>query len=130
MWNTCKAAASTSGTLPRRGLRCLKDVPSIPWHLDVIQTADAFYMLISDMEPGPRGRRGFKLHITCSSDLIQWSEASEVFPAMPFGCRGVYRSSGIIHGSDIFVYFSYESVLNEWKIGVVRKRLSDLLGGR
>ena len=102
--------------------------PIHPWHVDVVEYGGLFYMLLSDVKPGADGRRGFELHLSCSKDMVNWTEPRRVFGTMPFGCRGIYRSTAVFRGSDIFVYFSYESKLNEWKIAVVRKRVADILG--
>jgi hypothetical protein len=100
----------------------------IPWHVDVLESGGIFYLLVSDRAPGVDGRRGYELHLLRSRDLLSWTEPRKIFDRMPFGCRGVYRSTALIRRKDIFVYFSYESKLNEWKIAVVRKRLADFFG--
>jgi hypothetical protein len=103
--------------------------PITPWHIDVVRGSAEYYMLITDVTRDRSGR-SYDLYMARSTDLHTWTMASrKVFPSKPLGAKSVYRSSGYCSGDDIFVYFSCETRLGAWHIGVVRLRLSDLFSG-
>jgi hypothetical protein len=86
-------------------------------------------MLMSDITCPPTGELEYDLFIAQSADLQNWRLGSrKIFTKRPFRSRAIYRSTAICYGQDIYVYFSYRSIFKEWKIGVVRERLSDLFG--
>jgi hypothetical protein len=122
-------AASWEGLEARRP--SLGDLPFIPWHVDVVAAEGVYYMLITSVGKDAGGRRGYDLHVARSPDLESWELApAPVFARPPLGCRDVYRSTAYARGGDMFVYFSCLTRLSEWRIGVVRKRISELFPDR
>ncbi|HOX31132.1 MAG TPA: hypothetical protein PLB91_02305 [Spirochaetales bacterium] len=105
-------------------------LPFAPWHVDVAGAEGEYYLLITSVGPDARGGKTYDLWAARSADLESWELApAPVFATRPFGCRDVYRSSALVRGGDLFVYFSYKTRAAEWKLGLVRKRLSDLFPG-
>ncbi len=97
----------------------------VPWHLDIVEGGEYFYMLLTEVFPLAAGR-SFDLHVARSRDLVNWELGSRVFAQKPFGCRSLYRASALGRGGELFVYFSYESGSGQWRIGLVRKSLEAL----
>jgi hypothetical protein len=99
----------------------------VPWHIDIAGGRNAYYMLVTTVSDNAKGEKTYDLRIARSTDLENWSFCpAPVFAKRPFGCPDVYRSSAYVDGGDIYIYFSCRSKLAEWKIGVVRKKVSDL----
>ncbi|MCX7787879.1 MAG: hypothetical protein N2442_09300 [Spirochaetes bacterium] len=98
-----------------------------PWHLDIFKGQDVYFMLITSVSHIPRKGRVYDLHIARSSDLIHWTcSPHRVIPQKPPFWKGIYRSTGFCRADDLFVYFSYETILGIWRIGLVRKKIKDL----
>lgn len=122
-------ASSWSGLEARQPV--FDSLPFVPWHIDVVKGGGSYYMLMTSVGKDASGRRGYGLRVARSADLESWELSTEpVFARRPFGCRDVYRSTAYVRGDDMFVYFSCLTRLSEWRIGVVRKRLSDLFPAR
>lgn len=102
----------------------------IPWHIDVVKGNGSWYMLITSIADRG-GRSGYNLHIARSPDLEIWELApGPVFGRMPLDARLIYRSTAVCDGGDLFVYFSYKSHYNQWRIGLTRKRVADIFMAR
>ena len=97
-----------------------------PWHVDVFRAGGRAYMLLCSVAASSSGRKEYDLFIARSEDMKSWTLSRRpIFERRPFGTRVLYRSSGFVRNGDLFVYFSYESPLQAWWIGVVRLRLAD-----
>jgi len=105
----------------------LEGIVFTPWHLDIFKGEQFFYMLLTSVTPLPRRGRVYDLHIACSTDLKKWTcSRRPVFPSKPFYWRSVYRGTGFCRNGDLFIYYSYETRLGTWRIGMIRKRIQDL----
>jgi hypothetical protein len=100
-------------------------LPFVPWHLDIVKGSGEYYMLLTEVHPTVTGR-GFDLYLARSPDLVHWSLGPRLFDKPPFDAKDIYRSSALVRGGDIFVYFSYESRSGAWRIGLVRKKIATL----
>jgi hypothetical protein len=97
-----------------------------PWHLDVLGGEAWCYMIIADVTERSPGRRVHDLHLARSRDLRAWEVSPRrLFDRAPFGAAHLYRSSGLLRGGDLFLYFSYRSKRFGWRLGLVRRRLAD-----
>lgn len=105
----------------------LEGIGFTPWHLDIFKGARIFYMLLTSVTSLPGRGRVYDLHIACSTDLKKWTcSRRPVFPSKSFYWRSVYRGTGFCRNGDLFIYYSYETRLRTWRIGLVRKRIKDL----
>jgi len=94
-----------------------------PWHVDVLNGDDAYYMLLCAVTREPNGKKAYSLHIARSPDLATWELSDTVV------LKSAYRSSGLIRNGDLFVYFSRETgPLDRWMIGVYRTKLATYFG--
>lgn len=111
-------------------LPAIQGLDFTPWHIDIVSGGAVYYMLITAVLDGGKGGRTYDLRIARSLDLESWTLRPEpVFLKRPFGCRDVYRSTAYVDGGDMYIYFSFTTKLEEWRIGVVRESLGELFGG-
>jgi len=97
-----------------------------PWHVDIVQAGGNYCMLMTNLYRDAAHRRRYDLYAAWSSDLESWSGFRKVFAVRPWGVKDIYRSTAYCRGDDIYIYYSYESILGNWGIKVVRKRLGEL----
>ncbi|NPA64254.1 MAG: hypothetical protein GXO16_04690 [Epsilonproteobacteria bacterium] len=98
-----------------------------PWHLDVVQGGGRYYMLLD-------GYRGsicdhHFLYLAVSDDLAHWRfiPTPVVTPAdavMP-NIKILYRSTAVVDGDDMWIYFSFYTTDNRWFVGLKHIRISD-----
>ncbi|MBN1967934.1 MAG: hypothetical protein JXR48_17960 [Candidatus Delongbacteria bacterium] len=97
-----------------------------PWHIDVIEDDDVYYMLISGY---PDNFNYQNLYIAKSTDLNNWSFRSKpLISQSEFieNTRSLYRSTGLVDSKKLIVYFSFETYDNEWKIARKEFNIEDL----
>jgi hypothetical protein len=103
-------------------LRCKVDVAMgslSPWHIDLVKDESAYYMLITTIDPARRGPGRYSLHIAKSEDLVRWTVSQKTV------LDDAYRSSALVKGNDLFVYYSRdEGPWGVWRIGVYRTKIS------
>ena len=94
-----------------------------PWHLDVFQDENYFYMLVC----GPYA--DLNLYLGRSVDLKYWAFLEEPIikrSASFFDSERIYRSCGIIQDDILIVYFSIRTNQKSWQIGLKKFSLADL----
>ena len=92
-----------------------------PWHLDVVQSEGVYYMLITGYMYSECSHR--KLYLATSTDLVHWHfEDNPIIEASAdlYNSQFIYRSSAIIHGDDMFVYFSFRDNNHQWHLAIKR----------
>jgi hypothetical protein len=115
-WDKGKAKIATIGGMT-----------AVPWHLDVVRGGEWYYLLLTTLYEDDQGRKRYDLGVARSRDLDSWTLSP--LPAIvgrPWGCVDVYRSSALVEGGDLFIYFSYETAIHEWRIALERRRIADL----
>ncbi|HPG40561.1 MAG TPA: hypothetical protein PLP19_04500 [bacterium] len=96
----------------------------IPWHIDVFPAGNKFVMLAC----GPFSDS--KLYLAVSSDLVNWT-----FNCNPllinttgfYNSKKIYRSTGLVFNNILVVWFSLQTIGNEWMIGVKKFPLKNVL---
>lgn len=94
-----------------------------PWHIDVFQDEDYFYMLCC----GPYA--DLNLYLGRSPDLRNWLFLEEPILRRSknfYDSERIYRSCGIIQDDVLIVYFSIRTNLGQWRIGFKKFLLSVL----
>lgn len=89
-----------------------------PWHLDVFAGNQQYYMLCNGYFDDFNNQN---LYMATSSDLINWHVGDEpILKNSPsfYNSRRIYRSTGVVDGNLLVVWFSFLTFDNEWKIGV------------
>lgn len=105
----------------------IEGLDEVPWHLDVVGGGGWHYMLLTTRSEGEHGNFRYDLRVARSRDLATWSMSREpAVASKPLGCRSVYRSSALVKDGDLFIYFSYETAIHEWRIALERRRIADL----
>lgn len=93
-----------------------------PWHVDVFEGNGQFYMVCNALSEQ-------YLYLARSRDLINWELYSEpVVKGSPsfHNSKRIYRSTAIVDGDTLVVWFSFETLDRTWAIGVKKRLLSDL----
>ncbi|HPT71110.1 MAG TPA: hypothetical protein PLE74_02380 [Candidatus Cloacimonadota bacterium] len=94
-----------------------------PWHIDVFQSLNMYYMLACGMADHPN------LYIGRSQDLINWDFSPEPIltpQETNLNCNRIYRSSGFVINDVIYIYFSYISPNNQCNIGIFKTKLDSI----
>jgi hypothetical protein len=98
-----------------------------PWHVDVVRGNGHFYMLINGYYGNFCDRHD--LYLAVSDDLIHWHFIPNpvVTPkdAVRPNIRVIYRSSALVNGDDMFIYFSFFTSDNRWFLGLKHIKISD-----
>ncbi|KAA3595941.1 MAG: hypothetical protein DWQ06_16315 [Calditrichaeota bacterium] len=104
------------------------------WHIDIFQNDSTYYLLTN----GFFGRENFtnqNLYIGRSTDLLNWELIEEPIlkNSKDFYSSGyIYRSSGIVSGDSLAVWFSYRTeekfgVFGKaWRVGLKKFSLSEI----
>lgn len=95
----------------------------IPWHIDVFAGKAQYLMLCC----GPND--DLNLYLAASTDLRNWQFAEE--PVLRhsmdlYDSVAIYRSSGIVAGDFLVIWFSLLDVRGQWRIGVKKVSLQAL----
>ena len=97
-----------------------------PWHIDIIPSGEAFYMLITTASTLDNNAR-YSLRIAKSGNLFDWKLAED------FCVEDCYRSSGFVENGILFAYLSKIFLptyhRKKWKIMLLKKRLDMLRWG-
>ncbi len=95
----------------------------VPWHVDVFSDGQQYYLLCC----GPYEDQN--LYLAKSSDLKIWDFIREpIIRHSPdfFNSTKIYRSSGLVIGDYLFIWFSFENLNKEWQIGMIKYSLNNL----
>lgn len=89
-----------------------------PWHIDVIRDGSLYRMLVNDTRLGINGQGG-RLLLGSSSDGVSWRFSDPVLDisAQRWDNERIYRSSGVIDGDSLHVWYGAVSQANAWRIG-------------
>lgn len=91
-----------------------------PWHLDVLKNNNSYYLLINGFY-GVFKDGNFSVLLAKSDGLINWSVCEEVLNNNNIPdkkIKHVYRSTGLINGDKMVIWYSYVTVDRIWKLGV------------
>ena len=91
-----------------------------PWHLDILKNNSSYYLLINGFY-GVFKDSDFSVLLARSDDLIHWSVCEEVLNnnnILDKKIKHVYRSTGLINGDKMVIWYSYVTVDRIWKLGV------------
>jgi len=98
-----------------------------PWHIDVLKgNANTYYMLINGYNSGFCDHH--YLYLAVSHDLSNWHfiPTPIVTPedaVMP-NIKIIYRSTAIINGDDMYIYFSFFTNDKRWMLGIKHIKIS------
>jgi len=96
----------------------------LPWYVDVFAGNDQYFMLCC----GPYS--DLNLYLATSVDLEKWNfvETPILHHSLYFhNSERIYRSSGIVDNDLLIIWFSFRNYYSEWKIGVKKFYLSEIL---
>jgi len=97
-----------------------------PWHIDIIPSGEAFYMLITTASTLDDTAE-YKLRIAKSGNLFDWKLADD------FCLENCYRSSGFVENDTLYAYISKIFLPSchrkKWKIMLLKTRLDKLKWG-
>jgi len=110
------------------------DIPESfhPWHLDVQKHNGKYYMLFSGFngnEPvwGDENFNKYTLLLATSKDLKKWAVSPvnmvDCYGVNDDDCRYVCRSTSLISGNIMVIWYSYVTKENVWKIGLKKVTL-------
>jgi hypothetical protein len=110
------------------------DIPEYfhPWHLDVQKHNGRYYMLLNGFwgnEPvwGEDNFNKYTLLLATSTDLKKWNISPvNIVDCYGIGddeCKYVYRSTSLISGNIMVIWYSYVTKENIWKIGMKKVML-------
>jgi predicted GH43/DUF377 family glycosyl hydrolase len=95
----------------------------VPWHVDVFESGKIYYMLVCGMVESPN------LYLATSTDLVNWTYKTKpiILPGkQTLDSTRIYRSTGLVLGKDLWVWFSYTNAKKAWGMGLVRLNLENL----
>lgn len=95
----------------------------VPWHIDVFEGGGRNFMLCC----GPYN--DMDLYLATSADLVSWDFGAEPLlrhSASFYNSERIYRSTGVVDGDLLVVWFSFRDLDGEWHIGVKKFRLRDV----
>jgi hypothetical protein len=100
-----------------------------PWHVDVFKGEDEyFYMLLSALDQEKEGNENLtSLFLGRSKNLVQWEFIKEPIIKYDDLRLKIYRSTGVIDGENLYIWYSYQTFLNDWFTNVKKVKMSDLL---
>ena len=98
-----------------------------PWHIDLFEHNDKYYMLVN----GYWGVLWHKqyLYLAVSDNLVDWHFRKEpiISPSKAFyNSAKIYRSTGLIHNNNMFIWFSFKTYAGSWHLGVKKISLKNL----
>lgn len=96
-----------------------------PWHLDVIATNDKYYLLTNGFH-GDESNHNYSLFLAESDDLINWKNNREILTDKNIPDKNlqyVYRSSGLIQGDTLALWYSYVNKSDEWKLAFKKMKI-------
>lgn len=100
-----------------------------PWHIDIFKDEGIYYMLLADITTTRQGKRVHALYLAHSENLYQWNVHPEPIEIGKLkNLKSLYRSTGFREGNDMYIFFSAEFKGLIWRIGIVRKQMSSLIG--
>ncbi len=96
-------------------------LPVNPWHIDIFQDNDKWYMLITAVEQLSEKKRSYALYLATSTDLQSWIFCPKKILA------DCYRSTGFIRDGIMYIYYSENkpAILQAWQIGLYKIVLAD-----
>lgn len=103
-----------------------------PWHLDIQKYNGKYYLLFSGFhgnEPvwGEENFNKYTLLLATSKDLRKWTVSPinivDCFGVNDDECRYVCRSTSLISGNIMAIWYSYVTKENVWKIGLKKVTL-------
>lgn len=103
-----------------------------PWHLDVQTHNGRYYMLLDGFwgnEPvwGEDNFNKYTLLLATSNDLRKWDVSPlnivDCYGVNDAECKYVYRSTSLISGNIMVIWYSYVTKENVWKIGMKKVML-------
>ena len=89
-----------------------------PWHISIISDSRFFYMLISCVE-SINNKKNYNLYIARSTDITDWNFSKKLL------LKNAYRSSGFIQDNYLNIFYSRETMLGAWEIGICKKNLKE-----
>ncbi len=97
------------------------------WHVDVFKAQDAeeYCMLLH----GYDGPYAYSITYATSTNLTDWNIMGVVVNKDNIpdeNARYVYRSTGIVNGNTLVVWYSYRTFDNKWKLGLKKVDLTTL----
>lgn len=95
-----------------------------PWHIDIIEYKNRYYLLCSGTFYNP------DLYLAVSPDLVHWEFTTRpLLQHSPqfYYSRQIYRSTGIIKNDQLLLWFSFQTLNQEWLIGFKRYALARIL---
>ena len=99
-----------------------------PWHLDILTGNDRYYLLVS-CRSHINDSQHQKIMLGESTDLLNWHfhpkpviETDTSF----HNCQSIYRSSGLISGHTIGIWYSMVDMDNKWRIGFEKFNMDTL----
>ena len=95
----------------------------VPWHIDIFEGDARYFMLCC----GPY--EDLNLYLATSTDLVRWDFVEEPIlrhSASFYDSERIYRSSGVVDGDLLVVWFSLSDSNGQWHIGVKKLRLQEI----
>lgn len=105
-----------------------------PWHVDVVRNGDTYYMLLNGFwgkEPvwGEKDINKYTLLLATTNDIKKWNVSPlNVVDCLTFPdkeCQYIYRSTALISGNIMAIWYSYVTMENVWKIGLKKVVLTN-----
>lgn len=99
-----------------------------PWHIDVFSDEiGTYYMLINAF------KKEFSyqdLYLATSTNLVDWQFEKKPLISRSrhfFNAQSLYRSTGLVDGNTLAVWFSMRTYSGEWRIGLKKFRLDEVI---
>lgn len=96
-----------------------------PWHVDVVKSGEKFYMLLDGFwgnEPvwGEKDINKYTLLLATTNDINKWTVSPvnivDCTGAPDKECRYIYRSTSMVSGNIMAIWYSYVTFENVWRI--------------
>ncbi len=96
-----------------------------PWHLDIIISNNKYYLLTNGYY-GKESDHNYVLFLAESSDLKHWQNNKEILSQKNIPdkeLKYVYRSSGLISGNTLALWYSYVNKYDIWKLALKKLKI-------
>ena len=106
-----------------------------PWHPEVVKLSSGLYLMLIAMYPSNSTSIHNQLYVAMSWDGLNW----KVYDSAPVLAKGpsgswddgeIYRSSFIVQGSVLYVWYSAMNSNHRWGIGFTSCDISDFLNAQ